>query len=496
MNWLDRAIGAFSPERGVRRVQARLAMRAVTQAYEAAQGGRRTEGWVRPHTSADSELRPAISRVRAGARDLVRNNPYANKAVRVIASASVGTGIGVQFEDERLQPLWRDWICACDAEGQHVFGVQQRLIARAVPESGEVLARMIRRRAPKRKDSVPLQIQILEPDHLDGSRDFYSTDGGGWTSMGIEYDADGYRVAYWLFPVHPGESGIPQLRRKGLVSQRVPADQIVHFYEAWRPGQTRGVPWFAPSTITLRDLDEYEEAELVRKKIEACNVGVVHQMQGAAGPPIAPTKPVVGKDGTVQRLESFAPGMFFYLGHGEDVKFNDPKIAGGYSEYIRTRLHAVAAGIGVTYQQLTGDLTQTSYSSGRQGKLEFEALIDEYRWLTIIPGLNRVVQRWIDMVELAGLVDEAKSRQVEYQPPRFPSIDPLKDAMAQLIDVRSGFETWDDAVASRGYDPEQQIERIRRWNELLDAAQITLDSDPRKMTRAGVGQIDLGDDEK
>jgi capsid protein len=56
------------------------------------------------------------------------------------------------------------------------------------------------------------------------------------------------------------------------MSQRVPASEVLQIYEKvrGRPGQVHGVPRLASSLIKLRDLDEYEEAELVRKKIEAC----------------------------------------------------------------------------------------------------------------------------------------------------------------------------------------------------------------------------------
>ena len=45
---------------------------------------------------------------------------------------------------------------------------------------------------------------------------------------------------------------------------------MLHLFDRLRPGQVRGVPWFAPVILKLRDLDEYDDAELVRKKIEAC----------------------------------------------------------------------------------------------------------------------------------------------------------------------------------------------------------------------------------
>ena len=500
MRWIDRAVAWASPERALRRARARAALRVLEQAYDGASAGRRTDGWIRPSTSADAELRPALARLRNGARDLGRNSPYVSKALRVIASTAVGTGIRVQLEDDALQALFRDWVEQCDAEGQHTFYGMQSVMARAVPESGEALVRLRPRRLTDGL-AVPLQIQLLEADHLDSSKDG-AIAGGGWISMGIEYNAIGRRVAYWLYPVHPGESGIASSRRRALVSQRIPAESIVHLFHALRPGQTRGVPWLAPSMIKARDLDDYEDAELVRKKIEACNVGVVTQPQGTEGPqiglPRAPaTKPPSDdpQQETVRPLrdadgyahDHFEPGMFLYATPGQTVSFNDPKISAAYAPYVRTQLHAIAAGIGVTYQQLTGDLSQASYASGRQGKLEFEALIKEYRWLCLIPALSKIIRAFVDTAVLAGRVPEPDYR-VKFQPPRFQSVDPLKDSMAKLIDVRSGFVVWEDAVAEAGYDPDVQLERIRVTNERLDAAGITLDSDPRRVTRAGASQ--------
>ena len=111
---------------------------------------------------------------------------------------------------------------------------------------------------------VPLQLQVLEADHLDSGKTEELRD-GGFVLQGIEFDALGRRRAYWLYPTHPGDG------RGALVSHRVPADRVLHLFERLRPGQVRGVPWFAPVMLKLRDLDGYDEAELVRKKIEAAS---------------------------------------------------------------------------------------------------------------------------------------------------------------------------------------------------------------------------------
>jgi hypothetical protein len=79
---------------------------------------------------------------------------------------------------------------------------------------------------------------------------------------------------------HPGE--VTSCTRTRLLSQRVPAERVMHLFERLRPGQIQGVPWFAPAIVKLRDLDESDDAELVRKKIEACFAAFVTGDEEAA----------------------------------------------------------------------------------------------------------------------------------------------------------------------------------------------------------------------
>ena len=83
------------------------------------------------------------------------------------------------------------------------------------------------------------------------------------------------------------------------------------------------------------------------------------------------------KDGDGRRIEAFEPGMIEYLPPGRDVKFGQPATAAGYGEYMRVQLHAVAAAVGLTYELLTGDLSQVNYSSIRAGLLEFRRRIEQ-----------------------------------------------------------------------------------------------------------------------
>ena len=148
-------------------------------------------------------------------------------------------------------------------------------------------------------------------------------------------------------------------------------------FERLRPGQERGVPGVAPGIIKMRDLDEYDDAELVRKKIEACFAAFV--LDADDGETLGP---VLGGDASEDeaghRIETFEPGMIEYLPAGKDVRFAAPAASGGYPEYMRFQLHAIASGLGLTYELLTGesprcDTESVAPNAERERQLAFVA---------------------------------------------------------------------------------------------------------------------------
>ena len=271
-------------------------------------------------------------------------------------------------------------------------------------------------------------------------------------------------------------------RRASLTSQPVPASSVLHLFDRLRPGQVRGVPWFAPVILKLRDLDEYDDAELVRKKIEACFAAFV------TGADDEETLGSAATDADGRRVESFEPGMIEYLAPGKDVKFATPSHAGGYAEYMRVQLHAIAAGVGLTYELLTGDLCQVNYSSIRAGLLEFRRRMEALQWQLLVPGLCRPVwQRFVATAQAIGALP-AGTIEAEWTAPRFEAVDPLKDIQADILAVRGGLMTLKEAIARQGYDPAHVLAEIGATNAELDALGIVLDTDPRKATKTGAAK--------
>ena len=478
MSLVDDFIGAISPAAAVRRQRARLQLDALRR-YDGASRGRRTDGWLTQGTSADAAASLGRKTLRDRSRDLVRNNPYAAKAVQVIVSNTIGTGIVAQAKAQRSRrrsqqftDVWRGWATdplQCDFNGRLDFYGIQALVLRCVVESGEAL---IRRRTPTDGQRIPLQLQVLEPDLLDTSHDGVDED-GSYTREGIKHDANGRRLGYWLYADHPGEQ---HARITSFVSSFVPADEVIHVFRQDRPGQTRGVPWASPIIIRLRDFDDYSDAQLLKQKISACFTAFAVDTEA----------PDAGM-GT-ELIDKLEPGAIEILPPGKDIRFASPPTVGDFDKISRQYLLQIAAGFGITYEALTGDLNNTSFSSGRMGWLEFQRNIESWRWQMLVPQLLDPVWRWFTA---AGSVNGVRMDGIvpQWTPPRRELIDPATEIKATGLAVRYGFQTLSEAIRELGYDPEEVMQEMADDNALIDKLGLVLDSDPRKVSAAGLTQV-------
>lgn len=471
MNWLDRFIAYWAPGFAARRVASRLRLSAARAYYDGATVGRRGASIRRSAADSTVVTRTTLPRLRAGARDLVRNNPHAKRAVEAIVSNTIGTGIQPQFmrgkdRAEDVQELARLHLetTACDPEGRQNYHGLVSLAFQAVVEGGEVLVRRRWRRANSGLP-VPVQFQVLEGDYLDHGKDG-PTASGGQIVQGVEYDAEGRRRAYWLFSEHPGSDRVTN------VSRPVPARDITHVFRMDRPGQVRGITWFAPVMLRLADFMDYEDAQLVRQKIAACFVGFVKESFDGLAPPS------VSEDADGNLIDKFEPGILERLPPGTEIQFGNPPEVDNYDEYTRVSLRAIAAGMGISYTALTGDLTGVNFSSGKMGHIEFQRNISRWQSHIVIPQLCDVLTGWfLDATTMVGVDTEGVT--VRHIPPRREMIDPAKEIPATTGAIRSGQKTLTEVIRERGRDPVEHLREYAEDLKLLDELGITLVSDPR-----------------
>ncbi|MFH0997686.1 MAG: phage portal protein [Pseudomonadota bacterium] len=311
-------------------------IRAYT-AFEGAGNGRRLSNWGTSTAGPNSTLFSSLGNLRARSRELSRNDPQIDGAMDCLVSNIVGMGISPRWQlsnsklKKALQQLWADWTQEADKDGLLDFYGLQALIARSIIESGEVFVRFYPRRSGSGL-TVPLQLQVLEADHLDETYNTIAPNGNE-IRMGIEFDKTGQRTAYWMFREHPGECFMTVANQFDRV--RIPASEILHTFKPLRPGQQRGRPWLASLILTMHELNQFNDAELVRKKTAAMFGGFITSSSEEGNMP-----PLFGNEGETDETGSpviqMEPGTFPALPAGYNVTFSEPADVGGnYESFVK-----------------------------------------------------------------------------------------------------------------------------------------------------------------
>lgn len=435
-----------------------LRVGAMVGGFEGGLSSRRLKMFQASRAHVNTLIQSSGADMTARARYLIRNNGYAANAVESWASNAVGTGIKPSSAiadpalKDRVQQLWLRWTDESDAEWLTDFYGQQRRAARELFIAGEVFFRL-RQRRPEDGLSVPLQLQML-PSEMLPLTDNRVLDNGHVVRQGIEFDRIGRRVAYHFLRRHPGDITDPGLAGETV---RVPAEMVLHIIDPVDAGQLRGVSRFAPALVKLFLLDQYDDAELDRKKVAAMFVGFVRR----------PERDFDNGGETDDRGEPLLPlepGQLQILDDGEDITFSTPADVGGNYEAFQYRtLLQVAAALGLPYANLSADMLKANYSNTRAALLEFRRRIEAFQHSVLVYQLCRAVwARWMDTAVLSGALTlpDYERRRAEYLacswlPPRWDWVDPLKDIRAEIEAIEAGLKSRTQAIAERGYDASQ-----------------------------------------
>lgn len=441
------------------------------QAFDAGKSARRLSGVPNSSVAINALIRRYGRSVLARSRYLAENNPYAAAAKETFVSALVGSGIKPSslVKDAALkgqiQEAWLDWTDETDADGLTDLYGQQALIAAEMFEAGECFVRLRARRVEDGL-TIPLQLQLLPAEMLDlaDNRDLGF---GRRIEMGIEFDALGRRVAYHFWRQHPAADQTFGIY--ATLKTRVPAEEILHLFKPIKVGQIRGIPHTLSAIVTAAIMDAYDDAELERKRTAALFSAFITSASPEEDPlaEAAATAEDMGVTGGV----AMEPGATVDLDPGQDIKFAEPADVGGNYEAFQYRsLLRMAAGFGVPYAAMTGDLRQTSYGSIRAGLVEFRRRIEAMQHAVMVFQFCRPIwQRFVREAVLVNAISVTPSAfvasmrsywRVKWITPKWEWIDPLKDRQAEKLAVDSGFKARSDVVEAEGYDPEETDARI------------------------------------
>lgn len=468
----------ISPHRALKRAEALYRLGLVNEAlskrdYDAAGPGARWGKWRGTNASANAEIARAHERLKNRGRDLIRNDPYARRAKNVLVGEIFGTGIvassatGDAATDERVDALWSAWCEQADADGLLNLDGMIALGFGAMIEGGDTF---FRRRLRRMNDglAVPLQLQVMEGDYLDTSVDGTNGGGGYEYRSGIGFDAIGQRQVYRMFRTHPGDPWMPSAGRFDSVDVR--ASEIIHLFHQERPGQLRGVTWFAPVIGLLRDLGDFREAALVKKKTESLFGVAITSAEAGDGMPALSAETNASSRGPGEPLvEELYPGMSMRLKPGETLtSFAPSAVASDLDAFIMHGLMASGAGLMVTYDQISGDLRGANFSSMKVGKSTQRRFVESIQWLLLIPRVYRRVWGWfIEAAIAAGQIPPRDGGYpAEFTPPAHEAVQPKSDQEADYFAMLTGRVTPKEYVEAFGRPYRRQL---RDWVESLKA---------------------------
>ncbi len=429
------------------RLFTRPAATPARRSYEAAAGGRR---WVGAGETAAPNAQGLAGRatILRRARHQAANNALAANAVEVWATALVGNGFTPQpgHPDKRIATAlgldWYRWaLDVCD--GASLVAVLA-LMARAVIRDGEALARIELVDTPR---GTRMRLRVLDAEQLDATvnRDLGAA---GQIVAGVEFDVSGTCVAYWIRP-HSSDSAFATQ----LAAVRIPADEILHVFDRKYPGQVRGISALAPELLKFRDLDETSDALLMRLKTEALMCGFVKDVEGGTGGLRGETS------GGIMET-ALEPGSLVNLPPGTDIVFNNPTAGGGdVTAFIRAQQREIAAGLGMPYALLTGDLSDVNYSSIRAGMIQYRQRLRLLQQTLVIDQVLGPIWRRFCEVRAHNGADRAEFDrnpeafyEVRWILPAHEMQDPEKEIRADALAVANGFKSRAEVVQASGRD--------------------------------------------
>lgn len=458
--------------------------------------------------SADSDLLHGLPLIMSRTRDIAQNHGFASGAMQTHLDNVIGANLRLAAKPEfRALGLDADWADEwsrdveakfrlyandprkyCDAARQNtlpgIFGLGYR--SQFMNGAALAIPQWIERPA----SPYATAFQVIEPDRLSNPRGMPESDR---LRGGIELDEYGAALAYHIRSRHPGDRFVFS-GSAGENWVRIPREtpwgrlQIIHAFDTERAEQSRGKPLLTPILEHLRMLTRYESAELQAAIVNAIFAAFIESPFDAT---------LLGEALGSDDLKNYQDQRAAYheernikldgvkIPHffpGEKLEFTQPtRPTSGFESFEAAALRNIAAGTGLTYEQLSRDYSKTNYSSARAAMLEswkyFRGRRQRFGTDFCTPVYALWLEEAIDKGEVKlppGAPDfwEAYAAWVncKWIGPSMGWIDPLKEADAVARRLELNLTTLEDECAAQGADYDEVLQQrareARRMKEL------------------------------
>lgn len=439
-------------------------------------------------TQIDKEIQAGGRALRARARILASNNEYVRRFLNLFVANVVGPN-GHTFQSNVTELLlqakkWKrvpdkvanmkiaegflDWQRSenCSADGRYTYSTVQKLLATYYARDGEVFIH----RVYDKKSKHLLKLQIIPPEAVDETYNAILIN-KNVVVMGVEIDKWRRPVAYWIKKVVP-EYQIYGFSAYGFERERIPASEIIHWFDSEYSNQTRGYTRLASAMLHLHWLKGYENAAVTNARFSAGKMGFFGDSKDEDIDELETEEQAESDESTKSDVVIDAsPGTFSDIGNKKFYPFDPQYPTQQHEMFVRTTLRGAAAGLGLAYSSLANDYSTANYSS-----LRAELLVERRMWLNeqqkfIDDVQKKIFAWWLEAALTGGAVNlpmskYAKLNQPIFTGPRWAWVDPVKDVQAVRMELESLLTSPYDIAADRGYDLEQLYRDIAEARDL------------------------------
>ncbi|MDR1493054.1 MAG: phage portal protein [Planctomycetaceae bacterium] len=401
--------------------------------------------------SADGSMTSEVRRtLRNRARYEVANNSYARGMVLTLAADCIGTGPRLQTtsKDETFNSVVESEFAAW----ANAVSLAERLqtLRMAKITDGEAFAAILKN--PKLKHPVHVDLQLIEADRITTPYPSLNQ-----TVDGIEYDKYGAPILYHVASEHPGDSSAWH----GAFAT-IPAEYMIHWFRADRPGQSRGLPEIMPALPLFAQLRRYTLAVLAAAETAADFAAVLYTDAPANGEaqPLEPLD-IVSLE---KRMATTLPDGW-KLGQ---IKAEQPNTT--YTEFKREILSEIGRCLQVPVNILTGDSSRHNYASGRLDHQTFfkSIRVEQSHCERVV--LNPLFEIWYREALRVGLLTPPKATKEFYEmiPASYffwdgmEHVDPVKEAKAATARIQSHVSNLATECAKAGLDWEDVLVQASR----------------------------------
>ena len=275
---------------------------------------------------------------------------------------------------------------------------------------------------------------------------------------GIEYDPARRAVGYFIqqYDVEGWKLTTPVY---------IEAKHVIPYWTKHRPSQLREVSDLSPTITRVRDTNEFITAVSVKERIAACLAVFIKRATPTGG--FGRGGVVAGGDRVTYEGKSLTPGMIKEMNVGDSIETVEPKSAGSdASQFLKMQWRLIGAGQGMSYEATSRDMSESNYSSARQGANEDEATFAaEIELLTEI--MSEIYETFVISCYLTGLINppgfwDKKADYLAHKWVQAPKkwIDPAKETTATKTALATGQKTFQDVAAEQGKDWKEAVDEM------------------------------------